>query len=58
LEFAARFAKPVIVPKGEDVTISFTGKVIEVDSEQITIDVVAICGGVKVLNQTKARVRL
>jgi acyl dehydratase len=58
LEFAARFAKPVIVPKGEDVTISFTGKVIEVDSEQITIDVVAICGGAKVLNQTKARVRL
>ncbi len=58
IEFSTRFAKPVIVPKGEDVAISFSGKVAEVASDQITIEVIAMCSGVKVLNQTKVRVRL
>ena len=58
LEFNTRFAKPVIIPAGVDVAVSFTGKVIALTGEDLTIEVAAICDGNKVLNQTKARVKL
>ncbi|NBR93584.1 MAG: dehydratase [Actinobacteria bacterium] len=58
LEFNTRFAKPVIIPAGVDVAVSFTGKVIALTGEDLTIEVAAICDGNKVLNQTKVRVKL
>ena len=58
LEFSARFTKPVVVPADAQVQISFIGKVVDVSQNEVTIDVNALCDGVKVLSQTKARVRL
>ncbi len=57
-EFSTRFAKPVVVPAGEDVLLTFTGKISAIEGDQVIIDVTATCNGVKVLTQTKARVRL
>ncbi len=57
-EFSTRFAKPVVVPADEDVSLTFTGKISAIEGAQVTIDVTATCNGVKVLTQTKARVRL
>ena len=57
-EFSTRFAKPVVVPAGEDVPLTFTGKISAIEGDQIIIDVNATCNGVKVLTQTKARVQL
>ena len=57
-EFSTRFAKPVVVPAGEDVPLTFTGKISAIEGAQVTIDVTATCNGVKVLTQTKARVQL
>jgi acyl dehydratase len=57
-EFSTRFAKPVVVPAGEDVPLTFTGKISAIEGDQIIIDVTATCNGVKVLTQTKARVQL
>lgn len=58
VEFNTRFAKPVIVPANTDVALSFTGKVIALTAEDLTIEVAAICDGNKVLTQTKVRVKL
>jgi acyl dehydratase len=58
IEFNTRFAKPVIVPAGVDVAVSFTGKVIALTDEELTIEVATICDGNKVLNQTRVRVKL
>lgn len=58
LEFATRFTKPVVVPAGSEVPIIFTGKVSDVSATEITVEVTAICDGVKVLGQTKARIQL
>ena len=58
VEFNTRFAKPVVVPAGVDVAVSFSGKVTTLTDEHLTVEVVAICDGNKVLNQTKVRVKL
>lgn len=58
LEFATRFTKPVVVPAESEVPIIFTGKVSDVSATEITVEVTAICDGVKVLGQTKARIQL
>ena len=52
-EFSTRFAKPVVVPADEDVSL-----ISAIEGDQVIIDVTATCNGVKVLTQTKARVRL
>lgn len=58
VEFSARFTKPVVVPADVKVRISFSGKVSGVSHNEVSIDVNALCDGVKVLGQTKVRVRL
>jgi acyl dehydratase len=58
LEFSTRFTKPVVVPADSEVPILFTGKVSDVSATEITVEVTAICDGVKVLGQTKARIQL
>jgi hypothetical protein len=58
LEFATRFNKPIVVPAEIDVAIVFTGKVSEVSATEMTVEVAALCDGVKVLGQTKARIQL
>ena len=58
VEFSTRFTKPVVVPASTDVAISFTGVVADIDGETIVIEVNAICDDIKILGQTKARLKL
>lgn len=58
LEFSTRFTKPVVVASDRDTTITFSGRVGEVSESEVTVEVTALCEGVKVLGQTKARIRL
>ena len=58
IEFGTRFTKPVVVPAGEIVTLTFSGTVADVTATEAVIELSATCGGVKVLGQTKARIRL
>lgn len=57
VEFSTRFTKPVVVPADVDTEILFAGKVSEVRVGEAIFEISAICKGVKVLGQTKARVR-
>ena len=58
VEFSTRFTKPVVVASDRDTTITFSGRVGEVSESEVTVEVTALCEGVKVLGQTKARIRL
>lgn len=58
IEFSTRFTKPVVVPADRQVQIIFTGRIIEAEPSEVTVEVAAVCEGVKVLGQTKVRVRL
>lgn len=58
VEFSTRFTKPVVVASDSDTEIVFSGRVGEVTDSEITVEVTALCEGVKVLGQTKARIRL
>ncbi|MFM8254462.1 MAG: dehydratase, partial [Actinomycetota bacterium] len=58
VEFSTRFTKPVVVFSDRDATIVFSGRVGEVSASEVTVEVTALCEGVKVLGQTKARIRL
>ena len=58
VEFSTRFTKPVVVTSDRDTTITFSGRVGEVSESEVTVEVTALCEGVKVLGQTKARIRL
>jgi len=53
-EFSSRFTKPVVVAEGEDVEIIFTGKISDVDGDQIKVDIEARSSGEKVLGMAKA----
>ena len=53
-EFSARFVKPVIVPADQQVDLTVSGVVSEVDGERIKIDLSATSAGVKVLGMSKA----
>lgn len=57
VEISTRFTKPVIVPANVETKILFSGKINEVSASHATVEVTAICDGVKVLGQTKAHVR-
>jgi acyl dehydratase len=58
VEFSTRFTKPVVVSVDVDTKIIFSGRVGEVTDSEVTVEVTALCEGVKVLGQTKARIRL
>ena len=58
VEFSARFVKPVIVPAGIDVSLSVTGKVIEVANGQAKIELTALCNEIKVLGMAKGVIKL
>jgi acyl dehydratase len=53
-EFSARFIKPVIVPANEEVDLTVSATVTEVDGDRIKLDLVATSAGVKVLGMAKA----
>jgi acyl dehydratase len=58
--FGVRFTAMVPVPDDEDgATIEFTGKVLsKLGGNQVTVDVVALADGAKVLTRARATVRL
>jgi acyl dehydratase len=58
VEFSARFIKPIIVPAGIDVSLSVTGKVIEVANGQAKIELTALCNEIKVLGMAKGVIKL
>ncbi|MDA2962285.1 MAG: MaoC/PaaZ C-terminal domain-containing protein [Actinomycetota bacterium] len=53
-EFSARFIKPVIVPAGQNVDLTVTAMVVEVDADRVKLDCVARSNGVKVLGMSQA----
>lgn len=53
-EYSARFVKPVIVPADQDVDLTVSATVSEVDGERITLTLSATSAGVKVLGMAKA----
>lgn len=57
VEFSTRFTKPVVVPAERGTNIVFSGRIVEVLNAELTLELSAVCLGVKVLGQTKARIR-
>jgi acyl dehydratase len=57
LEFSARFTKPVIVPAGENVDLTVSATVAEINGDKISLTLNATSAGVKVLGMAKAVVR-
>ena len=57
-DFSARFTKPVVVPAGTTVEVTFSAKVAEVTESSVKIDIAATCNGEKVLGMTKALFRI
>jgi acyl dehydratase len=53
-EFGARFIKPVIVPAGQEVDLTVSATVAEVDGDRISLTLSATSAGVKVLGMAKA----
>lgn len=53
-EFSARFVKPVIVPADQQVDLTVSATVAEVDGDRIKLDISATSAGVKVLGMAKA----
>jgi acyl dehydratase len=58
LEFSARFTKPVIVPEGQDVDLTVTATVAEVEGGKASLAISATSAGIKVLGMAKAVVSL
>lgn len=54
LELGGRFTKPVIVPAGEDVDLTVSATVTEVEEGKISLSLTATSAGVKVLGMAKA----
>ena len=57
LEYSARFIKPVIVPAGENVDLTVSATVAEVNDGKISLTLSATSAGVKVLGMAKAVVK-
>jgi len=53
-EFSARFIKPVIVPANQQVDLTVSATVLEVDGDRISINLSATSAGIKVLGMAKA----
>ena len=58
LEFSARFTKPVVVPAGQDVDLTVSATVTEVEGGKASLAISASSAGVKVLGMAKAVVAL
>ena len=54
LELGGRFTKPVVVPAGEDVDLTVSATVSEVEGGRISLSLSATSAGVKVLGLAKA----
>lgn len=57
LEYSARFIKPVVVPAGENVDLTVSATVSEVNDGKISLTLSATSAGVKVLGMAKAVVK-
>ena len=57
LEYSARFIKPVVVPGGENVDLTVSATVSEVNDGKISLTLSATSAGVKVLGMAKAVVK-
>jgi acyl dehydratase len=53
-EFSARFIKPVIVPADQQVDLTVSATVLEVDGDRISINLSATSAGIRVLGMAKA----
>jgi len=53
-EFSARFVKPVIVPADQNVDLTVSATVSEIDGHRISITLSATSAGIKVLGMAKA----
>ncbi len=58
LEFGGRFTKPVIVPAGQDVDLTVSATVTDVEDGKATLSLSATSAGVKVLGMAKAVIAL
>lgn len=58
LELGGRFTKPVVVPAGQDVDITVTATVTEVEGGRASLTLSATSAGVKVLGMAKAVINL
>lgn len=54
LELGGRFTKPVIVPAGQDVDLTVSATVTEVEDGKVSLSLSATSAGVKVLGMAKA----
>ena len=54
LELGGRFTKPVIVPAGEDIDLTVSATVTEVEGGKVSLSLSATSAGVKVLGLAKA----
>jgi acyl dehydratase len=54
LEYSARFIKPVVVPAGENVDLTVSATVSDVNDGKISLTLSATSAGVKVLGMAKA----
>ena len=53
-ELSCKFTKPVVVPEGKDVQVSFSAKVSAIEDGLVRVDLTAICNEIKVLGMAKA----
>jgi len=54
LELGGRFTKPVIVPAGQDVDLTISATVTEIEGSKVSLSLSATSAGVKVLGMAKA----
>jgi acyl dehydratase len=58
LELGGRFTKPVIVPAGQDVDLTVSATVTEVEGDKISLSLSATSADVKVLGMAKAVIQV
>ena len=58
LELGGRFTKPVIVPAGQDVDLTVSATVTEVEGDKVSLALSATSAGVKVLGRAKAVIQV
>ena len=58
LEFGGRFTKPVVVPAGQEVDLTVSATVVEVEGGKVSLSLSATSAGVKVLGMAKAVIQL
>ena len=58
LELGGRFTKPVIVPAGQDVDLTVSATVTEVEGNKVSLSLSATSAGVKVLGMAKAVIQV